>query len=159
MAHNYIFKNEKSTTEITAELLCREAGKESNIEKGKARAAAISQAARKSTNEVKARMVVWRPWQEDVVKFFNTDPLLPDEGDRHIHIFVDIDGGAGKTTLGRKLQQQQPGRVSIIANSEKNRDIAEVLRSNQNAEVVIMDVSRSHKGAINFDILEVRVCK
>lgn len=62
-----------------------------------------SEAIRRNTPAPTLRQLVWRPWQQQVIQILRDPPH-----DRHIHFFVDIAGGAGKTTIARECQKMFP---------------------------------------------------
>lgn len=78
---------------------------------------------------------VWRPWQQEL----KTKLLLP-ANDRHIEVFVDPAGGAGKSTVMRYFVTNPEFRACTL--SGQVRDMAHAF-SKKKYRIVFFDVART----------------
>lgn len=91
-------------------------------------------------------LVQLRPWQADIV-----DKLGQQPSDREIYFVVDVQGGAGKSSLARHLRSTMGAGVQLLRTG-RHQDLAYAFRPG--TKCLLVDVARASSEFIPYGFLE-----
>lgn len=83
-----------------------------------------------------------RPWQHKLYL-----EMLEDADDRKIIWYYDETGGSGKTTMARHM-------ITMGGFYCENGKTADVVYAYANQRIIVVDIARSTKGRVNYDVIE-----
>lgn len=90
--------------------------------------------------------VVWKDWQQDIINICESEP-----DDRTINWIYDEEGNNGKSFLVKYLYLKYG---CIIADGKKDNIFNQILNTDLNFKIVVLDVPRHNEGYVNYGVLE-----